>query len=104
MTELEKLIKQKREIEQKIREAKHREVIIGKAKVGIEHYPTDKPDRYYVAIEAGYRSGNRFDAMGRTAWRSIISGESRETVIAGIPEIISDLQKLYDQEAGKHED
>lgn len=104
MTELEKLIKQKREIEQKIREARHREVIVGRAKVGIEHYPTDKPDRYYVAIETGYRSGNRYDAIGRSAWRSIISGESREAVIAGIPEIISDLQKLYDQGAGKHED
>lgn len=103
MTELEMLIKQKKEIEQKIREARHREVIVGKAKIGVEHYPTNIPDRHYVAVETGFRGGNRRDAMGRIAWRSIISGESRESVIAGIPEIIADLQKLYDQEVSSHE-
>lgn len=104
MTELEKLIAQKREIEQKIREARHRETAVGVAKVGVEHYPTDKPDRYYVAIESGYKNGERFDGMGRRAWRSIINGNSREEVISGIPDVIRDLQKLYDQEAGTDED
>ena len=100
MNELDELIAQKREIEQKIREVRRREVTVGKVKVGMEHYPTDLPDRYYVAIETGYKGGNRKDAMGRSAWRSIINGPSREAVIAGIPEVIRDLQALYDQEVG----
>ena len=104
MTKLEELIAQKREIEQKIREERNMEIVVGRVKVGMEHYPTDKPDRYYVAIESGYNGGNRLDCMGRRAWRSIISGLSRKDVIAGIPEIVRDLQKLYEQEAGKDED
>lgn len=103
MTELEKLIAQKREIEQKIREARNRETVVGRVKVGVEHYPTNKPDRHYVAIETGYKDGNQTDCMGRRAWRSIINGTSRKEVVAGIPEIIDDLQRMYEQEAG-HDD
>ena len=103
MTELEQLREQKKKIDQRIRELKRREIVVGKVKIGMESYPTDLPDRYYVAIEAGYRDGNRTDAMGRTAWRSIINGPSKEAVVAGIPEIILDLQALYDQEAAGSE-
>ena len=109
MTELEKLMaereeieRRKREIAQKIREAKHQETVVGKVKIGIERYPTDLPDRYYVAIAAGYRHGER-DSMGRSAWRAVLNGASKEEVLKGIPGLVRDLQQLYDQEANRDE-
>lgn len=103
MTELEKLKLQKKEIEKRIRELNNQSAHAGCAMVGVEHYPTDKPDRWYVAIEATYKDGNRHDSMGRAAKRSIINGASRKAVIAGIPEVVRDLQALYDQEVGRNE-
>ena len=92
---LEKLLKQKREIEAQIKALKNQAIITDncKAKIDIEHYYA-KADRHYVAVKIhvdGF-SGEK----GRDVWRSVINGNSREEVISKIPDIIKSLQELYD--------
>ena len=89
MDELEKLMKQKKEIEEKIRILKNQSTICGMAKVDVEHYPTSKPDRHFLAIY--YRPLDN----GRAKWQTIFSANDRASVIAVIPEIANNLQKLY---------
>lgn len=98
MSEPDKLIAQKKELEQKIREIKNQNITVGRVMVGKETYPTDLPDRWYVAVTATYRNGTPKDALGRTMKRAIINGTSKTEVIDQIPDIIRDLQRLYDQE------
>ena len=89
MNELEKLIKQKKEIEEKIRILKNQSTICGMAKVDVEHYPTLKPDRHFLAVH--YKPLDD----GRAKWQTIFSANSRQEVIDAIPGIISNLQSLY---------
>lgn len=100
MDELERLIAQKKEIEQRIREVKNRETIVGRTKIGVERYTTGKPDRHFIAVEVENRDETRIGRSDRPRWRAIINGTSRKSVVAGIPDIIRDLAKLYDQEVG----
>ena len=89
MDEIEKLMQQKREIEAKIKMLKNQSTISGMAKVDVEHYPTIKPDRHYLAIY--YRPLDD----GRPRWQTIFSANDRASIVAAIPGIVSDLQKLY---------
>ena len=92
MTELEKLQAQKREIEEKIKALKNSDVIVvGDIKIDKEHYPTDKPDRCYIAVR-GVRRHMHKDVE---AWKSIISRDSMDELIEAIPKLISDIQELY---------
>lgn len=96
--ELKELLRQKREIEDKIK-ALHEgvPVEIGNVKLDKEHYPTTKPDRYFVAVRSTYRDGNTKDSLGRDRWSAIINGTDRQAVIDQIPERIKELQALYDK-------
>ncbi len=86
--ELSKLLAQRRALDKKIRELKSISVTFNRAKYDVEHYPTDLPDRHYIAVEY-------MPVRGRTKWTSIISGESKEEVIREIPAIVESLQGLY---------
>lgn len=94
MNELEELLKQKKEIEEKIKALKNQGCINGVAKIDIEHYPTEKPDRHFLAIRYKTYSGNE-------SWRSIYSACDRESVIKAIPGIIYDLHGLYEKAGGQ---
>lgn len=96
MDELETLLKQKREIEEKIRILKNQSEIYGRAKVDVEHYPTGKPDRHFLAIH--YKPLDN----GRPKWQAIFSSNSRKEVIETIPGIISNLQTLYKNLTGEN--
>lgn len=90
MSELQELMKQKREIEERIKQIKNATVVCGFAKVDIDHYPTSRPDEWYIAIKVpGVCEGDQ------TRYRSIIRGHSKEECIEKIPTIINDLQGLY---------
>lgn len=95
---LQQLMTRKRELEREIRELQCGTTTFGKATCGRETYPTDLPDRWYVAVEATYRNGSSKDSIGRSVKRAIINGTSKKEVIDQIPDIIRDLQGLYDQE------
>lgn len=90
MTELEELMAQKREIEEKIKRAKNKGVVITTgAKLDVQHYPTAKPDDWYISVAV-----RPFNTI---KWRGVIRGESREEVIAQLPLVIADLQELQDK-------
>ena len=92
MDELQELMKQKREIEERIMQIKHPNVIYGCAKIDIDHYPTLRPDEWYVSVKVpGVMPEDQ------TRYRSIIRGHSKEECIEKSPQIINDLQGLYDK-------
>lgn len=91
MSELDELLRQKREIERKIKELKNCASIIGQVKIDVEHYPTQKPDRHFLAVY--YKPLDN----GRQKWQTIFSANDRVSVINKIPEIIENLQELYDR-------
>lgn len=93
MNELEELLKQRREITERIRQLKEQAVICGRAKLDIERFPTSRPDEWYVAIK-------QLQFSGREVWRSVIRNTDKQAVIDQIDDIINDLQALK-QKVGK---
>lgn len=94
--ELETLINQRRELDEKIKMLKTRSISEGVCRIGMEHYATDKPDRWYLGMNTryinydyGFRQQNRF--------RCVINAGTKEDVVNAIPELIRDLQALYDK-------
>jgi hypothetical protein len=98
MTELEELQEQKKEIEQRIKELRHadKNVKCGRAKLAFMHYPGVALDHYYIGIEC--IPVNKCD---RTRSAHIIQGLTREDAAGQIPEVIKDLQGLYDKLKGE---
>lgn len=97
MNELEKLKEQKREIEAKIRALMNQTEQYGIAKVDVEHYPTAKPDRHYLAIH--YKPLDN----GRQKWQTIFSATDRQSVVDAIPGIAENLKQLYENLKGDSE-
>ena len=94
MNELMELIEQKKEIERRIKELKDNAQIVGQAKIDVQHYPTGKPDRHFLAVY--YKPLD----SGRQKWQTIYSANDRKAVINVIPQIIGNLQELYDRNKG----
>lgn len=92
MKELQRLMKQKKEIEERIRMLKNSMTVYGCVKLDIDHYPTTRPDEYYIAVKV---PGVMPD--DQTRYRSIIRGHSKEECIEKLPQVIKDLQGLYIQ-------
>lgn len=91
--EIEKLQEERRKIDERIKQLRNGSpTISGRAKLDKEVYPTQRPDRHYVAILSSHYEVRREN--GR--WRSIISANTKEDAIKQIPEVIRDLQALYD--------
>lgn len=99
--ELNDLIAQKKEIEQKIKALQNSETEFGRAKYAIEHYPTEKPDRHHISINVNSYDTPQYSFQRKETWRSIINGKNKEEVVSQIPYIIIDLQGLYDKLTGK---
>ena len=92
MDELEKLRRQKKELEAKIKQLENADFLqVGAAKIDKEHYPTGKPDRHYVAVSVWLPDSERW------TWRSVSTGPDRKAVIARLPVVINDLQRLFDR-------
>ena len=98
--QLDELKQKKLEIEQKIRELNNCEISYGLARIGKEHYPTLKPDRWYL----GFRVRNKRDDLGgmhKAQFRSVVNGLTLKDVVEEIPGLIHDLQTLYDEAVKK---
>ena len=91
-------MEQKRRIEKRIRELKNKSIICGCAKLDVEHYPTQIPDRHYIAI----MSNESYLGGTRARWRTVANGSTAEEVVERIPTIINDLQTLYNQFKGEN--
>ena len=92
MSELQDLINQKKQIEFRIKVLRQGARYFGCAKLDMDHYPTNRPDEWYISIKV---PGVMPDDQSR--YRSIIRGHSKKECIDKIPEIINDLQGLYKQ-------
>ena len=98
MTELEKLMNERRKIDERIKELKNVEVTYGRAKLGLSHYYTSKPDEWYIAID---RIIDCPATVGRDMKRySIIRTNDKDSAIEHIDEIIKDLKGLKDKYKG----
>lgn len=85
-------MEQRRKIDERIRQIKNSIVIYGCTKIDIDHYPTSRPDEWYVSVKVpGVMPEDH------TRYRSIIRGHSKEECIEKIPQVIKDLQGLYKQ-------
>lgn len=84
---IEELMAERKQIDAQIKEIKERGTVYGKAKLGIDHYPTAKPDEWVVSLWVGNE--------GKKRWRSVIRGLTRDEVINAIPNLIDDLHGLY---------
>lgn len=100
MAELYELLQQRKEIDEQIRQLKSQAVVCGYAKADVEQYPTDKPDRHYIAIKSCFNYHGREDAR----WKTIINGASRSDLVEKIPPIIKSLQELYETLKGENND
>ena len=94
--ELEMLINQRREIDEKIKMLKTRSISEGACRIGVEHYATEKPDRWYLGMNTryinydhGFRQQNRF--------RCVINAGTKDDVVNAIPDLIRDLRTLYEK-------
>ena len=100
MTEIEKLLIQKKEIEQKIRELKSKEICFGHAKLMTETWAC-RPDSWNIALRQIYED----EYLGRKTprWFSVVKFSDRDKTIDTIDVIIRDLQGLKDQLRGEKE-
>ena len=88
MTELERLKAERKALDERIK-ALSGVPIYKRCKIDVEHYPTEKPSRYFLAVKY-------FPIEGRAKYQTIFSAKDRESVVRAIPEIIEELQGLYD--------
>ena len=85
---MEELLRERKRIDDEIRKLKAGcPVENGLAKYDVEHYPTDLPDRHYIAVLTNKRE--------RPRWMSIVSGGGKKEVAEQIPDIVRDLNALY---------
>lgn len=86
MNELQTLIKQKKEIEARIRELKDTEIVCGNAKLGHIRYPTGL-EHWYIAINVAFPNVTRWHKVS-------VSDISRADAIGNLDSIITDLTAL----------
>ena len=94
-TELDNLIQQKRAINSRIKMLKSNAVVFGSTKVDTQVYPTNLPDRHYLAVRVNQYNPKGFEGFNRPRYVTIFSHQDKEEVINIIPQIINDLQGLY---------
>lgn len=87
MTELERLKAERKALDERIK-ALSGVPIYKRCKIDVD-YPTEKPSRYFLAVKY-------FPIEGRAKYQTIFSAKDRESVVRAIPEIIEELQGLYD--------
>ena len=95
MKELDDLMRQKKEIEERIKQLSGTPVY-KRCKVDIETYPSrsvyraERGDRYFLAVK--YHPLDN----GRAKYQTIFASRNKQEVIDEIPKIIEELQGLYD--------
>lgn len=89
--ELQDLLAQKKEIEAKIRELRNNAVICGRAKLDIEHFPTEvRHDEWIICV----RSSIGYNLDAREVWRTIIRDSDKQRCINQLDIVIGDLGDL----------
>lgn len=94
MSEIEKLIAEKKEIEKKIKELKDGRIKKGGAIFVRESFPTDRPDDYKIMVEVIYDRAKEWEFVNKRRNTAVIVANTREDAIKHIPKIIKDLEGL----------
>lgn len=92
MSELEDLIKQRKELDFKIKELKEKGSRFDRAKIFLYHYASQRPDEWRVAVLC-----QEIQTLGTERWKTIISSPDKDAVIAAIDAIIASLNGLRDK-------
>lgn len=93
MNELEKLIQQKKEINERIRQIKTQGIVVVEgAKLDKEHYATDKPDEWMISVWM-----NNLNTGRRNRWLSVVRGTNKTEVMLQIGPLIESLEKLREE-------
>lgn len=102
-SEIERLKAERREIDQRIKELEQTEKFArtGRAKMSYVHFPGYHPDYYAISVLCNKVT---LPNNTKTMWRTIIQGEKKSEAAAQIPEVIADLQKLYEQLKGEEDE
>lgn len=85
--ELEKLIQQRRAIDEQIRKLKNTEIQCGVTKFRVDHYSTQLPDEYVVMASYQTRSD-------KPKWSTVIRSRNKADVIPQIADLIDSLIHL----------
>lgn len=92
MSELEDLIRQRKELDAKIKALKEKDYRYDRAKLFLYHFATTHPDEWRVAVLC---QEHREGVIER--WKTIISSTSKESALASIDTVISSLEGLRKQ-------
>lgn len=92
MSELEDLIRQRKELDAKIKALKEKDYRYDRAKLFLYHFASTRPDEWRVAVLCH----EQWDGVIER-WKTIISGTSKESALASIDTVISSLDGLRKQ-------
>jgi hypothetical protein len=90
MTELQQLLAQKKEIEDKIQQIKNQTQIVGRVKIEQRHY-TYKHDKWFICIKMMY---DDMPSNFTDRWSPIIQAVDKDQAIQELSDIIQDLTAL----------
>lgn len=91
METMEELLMQKKEIEEKIKALKDEELSFGRVKMTSKQFPPNRP-QYAISLKIPhYYIGNL-----QERWYKIIEGDTKADAVNQLPDIIADMQKMYD--------
>lgn len=93
---LEELKVKRKEIDKQIRAMQNEAVTCGRARLNLEHYATYRQDEYCIAVKR-----NTTDTDRREGWYSIIRSKNKDVAVGVLPEMIRDLQGLYEMLKGE---
>ena len=97
------LIQQKKELERKIKMLKSQAVVCGCLKIDVEHYPTSKPDRHYLAIKNSYEERKEISRKnGKKACKPVIQSSSIRYESAREASKITGINAAHIAECCKH--
>lgn len=91
MSELEDLIRQRKELDAKIKALKEKDFRYDRAKLFLYHFAA-RPDEWRVAVLC-----QEVDTRNMERWKTIISSTSKESALASIDTVISSLEGLRKQ-------
>lgn len=93
MTELEKLIQQKKEIEKRIKEAQGKEAVFGDARLSMYDVHSPRQGEFRIMIKSRFVKPH-ICADDRGRWFSVITSFSEKEAALAISSLIKDLTSL----------
>lgn len=94
MSELEDLIRQRKELDAKIKALKEKDLRYDRAKLLLYHF-VSRPDEWRVEVLCQEHWEGWEGVIER--WKTIISSTSKESALASIDTVISSLERLRKQ-------